>query len=170
MNAQHHNGFCRGDGSVMNDGFASHISEYCLIFLFEDFVLDQPWKYGIAVIGIVLMGIANQLLSSFRSRLNDRQWDTSRLMADRPWLQDALNASLFGVQMVLAYWLMLLVMLYDTLIFSAVIVGLTLGQFISLQSDRSRPINQRTPKPSLFSVTSNASLISVTSGTPCCNH
>ena len=100
--------------------------------------LDSAVKYGFAVVGTFLMGMSNELLA--RSRVKLAQY----LSAPRPGAsccappgpalietypvpcRMALGA-LHGAQMVLAYWMMLLVMLYETCIFSALVIGLATG-------------------------------------------
>lgn len=59
---------------------------------------------------------------------------------------------LFALQMVVAYCVMLIVMLYDVLIFSAVILGLAIGHFIILRSQRADRLRRRT-LASLVSIT-----------------
>lgn len=49
-----------------------------------------------------------------------------------PAVKAAVESVLFGLQMVLAYACMLLVMTYDTLIATATILGLVVGYFINL--------------------------------------
>ena len=116
----------------------------CLLLLLLFALLSSGWdldsavKYGFAVVGTFLMGMSNELLA--RSRVKLAQY----LSAPRPGAsccalpgpalietypvpcRMALGA-LHGVQMVLAYWMMLLVMLYEVCIFSALVIGLATG-------------------------------------------
>jgi hypothetical protein len=110
----------------------------CLLLLSSGWGLDSAVKYGFAVVGTFLMGVSNELLA--RSRVKLAQY----LSAPRPGAsccappgpalietypvpcRVALGA-LHGAQMVLAYWMMLLVMLYETCIFSALVIGLATG-------------------------------------------
>jgi len=109
-----------------------------LFALFSGWGLDSAVKYGFAGVGTFRMGVSNELLA--RSRVKLAQY----LSAPRPGAlccappgpalietypvpcRMALGA-LHGAQMVLAYWMMLLVMLYESCIFSALVIGLATG-------------------------------------------
>ncbi|EDQ90677.1 uncharacterized protein MONBRDRAFT_36548 [Monosiga brevicollis MX1] len=122
------NGFCSGSGMVMNDGFGRAPS-FCPIFLFHNVVIDTAGKYAIALIGTFCMGLFNELFRWYRNRLEAQE-------STRPILQDLCVALSYGIHMLNAYFLMLLVMLYESLFFVMIILGLATGSFVVRQLQR----------------------------------
>jgi hypothetical protein len=117
--------FCTGTGRVMLPGFQETFSggAPCVLFLFVGWALDTPWKYALGVIGAFAMGVCNDAL------LFSRRWMTQKATTmSRAWM--ALPGLVYGVHMVLAYWMMLLVMTYEYVLFSALILGLVTGHLI----------------------------------------
>ena len=72
--------------------------------------------------------------------------------------KDAINSLLYGVQMTNAYFLMLIVMLYETNLFIAILLGLMFGMLCAKQIERS--IKTKSDIETMPLVTGNA---------PCCN-
>lgn len=124
--------FCTGTGKVMMPGFQDAFSSGpCVLFLFTGWVLDSPTKYTLAVLGTFAMGFCNELLSFLRRLLAQR-------LKSMPKHWQLLLALVYGVHMVLAYWMMLLVMTYEYVLFTALILGLVAGftTFTVYLSDR----------------------------------
>lgn len=109
----------------MNSGFqlAQH-GHPCVLFLFQGWVLDTPAKYVAGLLGTVVLGILHHGLVSLR------EYAEHRLKKCDPMVVRMAKSTIYGTQMVVAYWLMLLVMLYESLFFAAVVIGLTLGYFL----------------------------------------
>ena len=84
--------------------------------LFPDWTLDSPWKLGLAWIGVLFLAIGVQALTKARS------WSYKQ---KRSPLLDALVVSLYGAQVVLSYFLMLIAMTYNVELFCAVSHSLT---------------------------------------------
>jgi hypothetical protein len=124
--------FCSGPGRVMLPGFQSSKGGNCVLYLFQGAVVDSAAKYALAVVGTLLLGLALELIRFWRTRAARyvASWTTKTLV------QDAASGLIYGVQMVIAYWLMLLVMLYGSGLFLSVIVGLAIGHCITAQLQR----------------------------------
>ena len=145
--------FCYGPGYVMNSGFQLSKGGYCMLFLFQDAVVATATKYGFALVGTLLFGIVVEMLRLCGAYVSQRRL---------PWLAglgptaiDAVVCALFALQMTVAYWLMLLVMIYEYVVFIFVVLGLTVGHFIALRIQRAHPIGAK------------GSVLPVT-GSPCC--
>ncbi len=142
-----------GTGYVMNNGFQLSKGGWCMLYLFKGAVVDTPTKYAFALIGTLLLGISVELLRIARGFLSQRKWRFTHTI--NPRLLDVLLAFAFGVQMVVAYWAMLLIMVYESLIFAFLVVGLAIGHFITLRLQRTY-------------LATGASDTVALSGSPCC--
>ncbi len=112
--------------SVMQNGFqVANGKERCIVFLFYGWNVDSYVKYAFMIIGVLCMGLLNGALAYGRHRLTDSSKFSSSLL-----LHQTLLSLLYGVQIVLAYWMMLLVMTYEVGSFIALIFGLVIGYFI----------------------------------------
>lgn len=134
--------FCTGKGAVMLNGFASVYHNTCIKYLFEDAIIDTPGKYGLAVIGTFFLAFLSEAIRFLRARIlaekhpfNKSFLDVSKLSSST---KDLVLALSYGAQMVVAYFLMLLVMLYEVAIFSAIIFGLFCGFFVFSRIDNRR--------------------------------
>eukprot|EP00730_Choanoeca_flexa_P012768 TRINITY_DN4602_c0_g1_i1.p1 TRINITY_DN4602_c0_g1~~TRINITY_DN4602_c0_g1_i1.p1 ORF type:complete len:162 (+),score=6.80 TRINITY_DN4602_c0_g1_i1:143-628(+) len=114
--------FCKGEGSVMNDGFGG-LPEHCDLFLFSGWVLDTPAKYTVAVLCTAFMAMGSEVLRVWRAR-----WDR---VFDHSLPKDIALSLVYGIHMLNAYFLMLLIMLYDTYFLMAIVFGLTIGHFVA---------------------------------------
>eukprot|EP00659_Diplonema_papillatum_P005582 gene5582-8497_t len=122
--------FCQGEGRVMLSGFQEAYGDngFCVKFLFENAVIDTEAKYVFAVLGTMCMGLTIEALVLVRKVYTARYISVH---TELPGIGVYVPLSLlYGVQMVVAYWAMLLVMLYETFIFTALIVGLVVGHFL----------------------------------------
>jgi hypothetical protein len=122
--------FCSGAGRVMMPGFQFSPNNACVLFLFPGWSLDSPTKYAFGIIGAMALGLLNHPLVLLRNKTQT----------------EALKTILYGIQMTLAYFMMLLVMLYEIGIFLGLITGLMGG----------------------FALTSYFGFLSTDSSTPCC--
>ncbi|CAM9931615.1 unnamed protein product [Choristocarpus tenellus] len=93
-----------------------------------------------------------------RDRLTKRALTGSSTVS--PWVQDITQAAGFALQMLIAYALMLLVMLYEYIILICIIAGLTTGHLFFLRQER----KHRAMEPMKDVVLPSSS------GTPCCSN
>ncbi|TDH67538.1 hypothetical protein CCR75_005345 [Bremia lactucae] len=122
--------FCSGQGSVMFNGFQTSIHGSCVMLLFQPWVLNSGVKYAFGFIGCFLIALLNEslvkgreivrrhLLASRKLRLND---NFHKMQCK------ALLAVLYMIQMTIAYFAMLVVMIYETGLFVALIAGFGVG-------------------------------------------
>ncbi|CAF3172105.1 unnamed protein product [Rotaria sp. Silwood2] len=104
--------------------FATH-EDHCILFLFRGWNVNNHIKYAFMIIGVFGMGLLNGALNYIRHRLNENYREDSSLLLNQIYL-----SLIYGIQVVLAYWIMLLVMTYESGIFISVIFGLVIGYFI----------------------------------------
>ena len=135
--------FCTG-GRVMQGGFQTTLSSgSCIIFLFPGFILDTPAKYALGIALAFSFGVFNEVL------LFLRRFVAAKIADKSPVWRLSLGL-IYGVHMILAYWMMLLVMTYETLLFFAIVFGLIAGhigfQFVPQgKNPATQPINGSTP-------------------------
>src|SRR3989338_9903824 len=115
--------FCTGPGRVMMPGFQSSVDGPCILYLFEGVVVNTQVKYAFAVIGTFFLAVANEVFIWARKKV-----DTTSALKNPIWII-CIETFLYGLQMVNAYWLMLLVMTYEYVVFIAIILGLAFGHF-----------------------------------------
>ena len=119
-------GYCYGSGaSMIMAGFTSVALERlgstpCLNLLFTSWTLNSKLKYFFACTGTFFLGIVIQYISKSRS---ERAKENIRPSV----LGNAVVLILFGTQMILSYYAMLVAMTYSVELFSMVIAGLTVG-------------------------------------------
>jgi copper transporter 1 len=145
------NGFCAGEGTDMNmDGFTSIWNEKpaCINFLFKTWTMDNEAKFAFGCIGAFAMAVLIEFLgwlrrftflyfASPKPGTKDRQ-PLQPGTKDRQPLQPPDNRkrrqlvliALFGLQVLLGYWLMLLAMTYQVELFICVVAGLVVGHFL----------------------------------------
>lgn len=127
-------GFCKGAGTVMMNGFQASKGGYCILFLFKGGNVDTETKYAFALLGTMCLGIVTELFRSARALVAQRRiYGTANLST---LTLDLLQCFLFAVQMMVAYWLMLLVMLYEYVIFIFILLGLAIGHYLALRIHR----------------------------------
>ena len=94
--------------------------------------LDDPFKYFMGICGIFLLSLCNEMLSGFRRHRDNLMF---RKWKGRPSIRDdAVKTILFGIQMMIAYLLMLVAMLYESVLFFTLICGLMVGHFLALRT------------------------------------
>lgn len=130
--------FCAG-GTVMNNGFeTSYQSGVCIIWLFSGNVLSTSVKYVGFILLTFSLGIALEGIRFLRARALREKSPMVFVEKLSPSNKDLLLAIMYGAQMVLAYFLMLLVMTYEPFFFAAVVFGLTAGNYIFSRIDNRR--------------------------------
>lgn len=144
---------------VMQKGFQFATGDdHCILFLFQGWNIDNHAKYAGAVIGVFFMGLLNGALVFIRHFLNSRYQENSSLLLHQLYL-----SVVYGIQIVFAYWLMLLVMTYETGIFISLIFGLVIGHFLfGYIQARNRSKNDR------MKLVNNSAYESHFNSTPCC--
>jgi len=129
------NPFCMGAGRVMLPGFQlATEGAPCVLFLFQGAVVNTAVRYGFAIFGTFLIAFAVEILRWLRAHTNKREFAVVGDIGETPL--DICLFFLYVAQMCLAYWLMLLVMLYEYAFFIAIIAGLGFGLVASRRLDR----------------------------------
>jgi len=94
---------------------------WCVLLWFKGWSIDTQAKYFFALLGIFLLAVFNEALGLHREQ-RSRKYQKSSFTVQ---LEMTL---LYGVQMVVAYLLMLVVMTYELLMFMALVFGLMVGK------------------------------------------
>nr|CCA18015.1 conserved hypothetical protein [Albugo laibachii Nc14] len=119
-------GFCTGKGSVMLNGFQSSVHGSCIRLFFFPWVLNSQVKYAFGFIGIFLIAVGNEYLAKCREQLRRHVMMSGKSSSHRrKWT--LVLATLYMIQMVVAYFAMLVVMTYETGLFIALILGFGAG-------------------------------------------
>ncbi|ETV89582.1 hypothetical protein H257_00804 [Aphanomyces astaci] len=131
--------FCTGS-SVMFSGFQTSAGGTCVKLFFQSWVLDTPIKYFFGLLGVFLLPLVNEYLVVFREDTRMHYIKTkvsSRYQGawTKPGRKLVLTLLYMG-QMTLAYLAMLVVMVYDSFLFLALIAGFGVA-FACFKSDRS---------------------------------
>lgn len=127
--------FCTGNGRVMLPGFQLGANGgACVLFLFQGAIVNTAVRYGFAVLGAFLIAFTVELLRWFRTHTSKREFSVVREAGELAL--DACLFVLYAAQMCLAYWLMLLVMLYEYGFFIAIVGGLGFGLVFTRVLDR----------------------------------
>jgi len=118
--------YCNLPGQTMShQGFVvpydSNPASLCSLFLFRGWVLDSEVKLAFASIGTFLMG----LLVEFLVRVRREHVQKSGLA---PLAKRAASSAVYLVQVVGAYFIMLLAMTMQVYLFFAAVFGLAVGQ------------------------------------------
>lgn len=110
--------------SMWMDGFRTGGDGFqpCLVVLFRGWVISSTGQLAGYCVLSLFMGAAVELIVAARRRLatGDAQKATSKAA-------QAADAALYGAQLLLGYWLMLIAMTYQGELFACVILGLLLG-------------------------------------------
>ena len=170
--------FCNGGGRVMLPGFqfSPDDDSFCIKYLFKAAVVDTQGKYAAAIVATFFLCIALEFLRLGRQRLV--QGNLSYVENNFSELGiDILNAFSYMAQVTIAYWIMLLVMLYEAGIFIAIVLGLGTGYFMVLRSKRSMNKNKAqaedsSPLPSKMAQTPGKHVedSTLTASSPCCDN
>ncbi len=115
--------------------------------------------------------MCNELLAGYRRH---REQLMARKPRGRPIIQDDIfRTILYGIQMLIAYLLMLVAMLYESVLFVALLIGLMTGHFVALRFSYCAAVNGNATEPlweeAKIYGPDQAFLNSSASGrTPCC--
>ena len=88
---------------------------YCVLLWLRGWTLDTRTKYLMGLVLIFCMGLANEWLSQYRRRYQGHTTDEGPSVQTKNMIQSAL----YGLQMVVAYLMMLVVMTYEPFLFAA---------------------------------------------------
>lgn len=118
------NDFCNGFGvSMYMQGFTGIKDERqgCIVFLFEDLKIDSTAKYFLASVASLLIGIITEMIVFFRRKVaqNDKIKNKSML-----------KIVLYASQVTFGYIAMLIAMTYSIILFTMIVLGLTIGHRI----------------------------------------
>ena len=107
-------------------------SQACTLYLFHGWELDDALKFGFACFGTFLAALLCEGLIKMRRKLQEGKlfkWQKTRSQ-NAATARDFIGLVLYGVQQVMGYFLMLVVMMYQTELFIMVILGLVVGHAI----------------------------------------
>jgi len=126
--------FCYSGTTMYMEGFQWVQSSTCVILLFPGWVLNSAAKYALAVIGTVLLAIGlEKFIQQRRKAMACMEYGTKRLVA---------SAIFYGVQLIIGYVLMLIIMIYSGVLFLSVILGLVIGHVLFNARDALFPIHE----------------------------
>ena len=133
---------------------------YCVLLWLRGWTLDTRTKYLMGLVLIFCMGLANEWLSQYRRRYQGHTTDEGPSVQTKNMIQSAL----YGLQMVVAYLMMLVVMTYEPFLFAALVLGLTVGHYLF---NSPQPVVGRSSaeKDGLLQASNPAEL---RTGSPCC--
>ncbi|KAF1331333.1 Transmembrane protein, partial [Globisporangium splendens] len=122
--------FCSGEGSVMFNGFQSTINGSCVRLFFRPWVLNSGVKYLFGFVGCFGLAIFNEFLVKSREQVRKQLLESRKgrpLDKAHKFQCKLLLALMYMVQMTIAYFAMLVVMIYETGLFIALILGFGAG-------------------------------------------
>ncbi|RHY41117.1 hypothetical protein DYB30_012656 [Aphanomyces astaci] len=131
--------FCSGS-SAMFSGFQTTVHGTCVKLLFQPWVLNSQLKYALGFIGVFLLPLLNEGLVHTRESLRQsfRQRPTTSASTKR--LHKLTLTVLYMGQMTLAYFAMLVVMIYDTGLFVSLIFGFGVGYMWFKEGKRTKDV------------------------------
>lgn len=121
--------FCVAEKAICMymDGFHMNGPEYgCIMLFFRAWTLDTPVKFVFGCIGCVLLGILTQAIVKLKSSKVVKNIESDGV---REWV----GVGLYGLNMYLAYMVMLAVMTYNVEIFFCTLAGIIIGYAIFLR-------------------------------------
>eukprot|EP01031_Cornospumella_fuschlensis_P028931 gene28931-34916_t len=133
--------FCYGSGSSMlMQGFQSTWGKKkgnaeCIALFVDNWTLDSSAKFGGACFGVFVLGLLVQLFAKLRLMLSSTKQPL--LPAKYQHWAFPLSVALYGVNMVLGYFAMLVAMTYSVELFCFVCCGLIVGYTLVHQSKSS---------------------------------
>ncbi|KAL7528489.1 hypothetical protein ACHAXR_003372 [Thalassiosira sp. AJA248-18] len=109
--------YCYGGTSMYMDGFAWQ-GTTCVIYLFQSWVLTTPTKFALAALGSILFGIALEFVLWKRRSVYSLSPGMRRL---------CLSAFVYGIQLSMGYFIMLVIMTYSGPLFLCTVGGMMVG-------------------------------------------
>lgn len=122
--------FCSGEGTVMFNGFQSTINGSCVRLFFHPWVLNSAFKYILGFLGCFGLAVLNEFLVKSREGVRQKLLvarKTRPLDKAHKFQCKTVLALLYMAQMTIAYLAMLVVMVYETGLFIALILGFGAG-------------------------------------------
>jgi hypothetical protein len=120
-------GYCYGSGtSMLMDGFtmmafSNRGSVPCINLLFTSWTMDTNLKFAFGCVGVFLISVTVQWMTMFRQKIKKGKTKTS------VYANSVFTVLVYGIQVVLSYFIMLAAMTYSVELFTMVCVGLTVG-------------------------------------------
>lgn len=116
------NKFCYGGTSMYMDGFHWVHDSVCVIYLFPGWVLSSKAKLAAASVGTIGIGILVEgIIWQRRALFQNMQAGPGRL---------GIGSILYGLQLTVGYFAMLVVMTYSGVLFLCTVIGLVLGNML----------------------------------------
>jgi hypothetical protein len=118
--------FCFGGTSMYMDGF-HWVGSTCVIYLFPNWILSSVVKLVGACLGSLALGVALEYLISQRRRYfcgvatNTSSSRKKRLL---------ISAAFYGMQLIMGYTIMLIIMIYSVPLFLSAVTGLVGGHVL----------------------------------------
>jgi hypothetical protein len=112
--------YCYGGTSMYMDGF-NWIGSTCVIYLFPQWVLSTPGKFALGCLGSILFGILLEYVLWKRRLVYTMSPGRRRLI---------LSVLVYGLQLSMGYFIMLVIMTYSGPLFVSVVGGLMMGHAI----------------------------------------
>eukprot|EP00581_Thalassiosira_minuscula_P007166 CAMPEP_0183705194 /NCGR_PEP_ID=MMETSP0737-20130205/2356_1 /TAXON_ID=385413 /ORGANISM="Thalassiosira miniscula, Strain CCMP1093" /LENGTH=828 /DNA_ID=CAMNT_0025932303 /DNA_START=96 /DNA_END=2582 /DNA_ORIENTATION=+ len=109
--------YCYGGTSMYMEGFTWKGST-CVIYLFPSLVLSSPTKFALAAIGTILFGIVMEFVLLKRRSVYSMPAGYTRL---------CLSACVYGLQLSMGYFIMLVVMTYSGPLVICAVGGMMVG-------------------------------------------
>jgi hypothetical protein len=107
----------------MQASWSKDSAAYCVLLWFGGWTLDTRAKYAMGVLLVFAAGASNEAFLVARRKFTLSRW---RVGSE---LRHVVDAALYGLQMILAYLLMLVVMTYEIVLFVALVLGLATGHY-----------------------------------------
>ena len=143
---------------AMQNGFQFATgNDHCIVFLFPGWNVDSRLKYVFTIIGVFCLGLLNGAFIYGRHLFTSRRDMNLSIRKYQMYL-----SLMYGIHMLLAYWMMLLVMTYEASIFIALLLGLVVGHFIFGLLQNRTPSSTTEREPLISYTSQNQSL-----ATPC---
>ena len=125
--------YCYGGTTMYMNGFVWEDNN-CIIYLFQDWVLSSRGLLAIACIGTVLLGVVLEALVWLRRKYMSPKVLLSKIRVS--FIRKLIpTATGYAIQLLLGYFLMLVVMTYSGPLVISVISGLVFGNVIFLWYD-----------------------------------
>ncbi|KAL9179401.1 hypothetical protein ACHAXT_008691 [Thalassiosira profunda] len=112
--------YCYGGTSMYMDGF-NWQGTTCVIYLFQSWVLTTPGKFTLAALGSILFGILLEFVLWKRRTVYALPAGARRL---------CLSALVYGVQLTMGYFIMLVIMTYSAPLFISTVCGMVVGHVL----------------------------------------
>jgi hypothetical protein len=122
MDDMKENKFCTGNGMSMNmEGYSLSFGNTrpCLNLWFSNWTLDTEWKFTLAILGVICLGICVEGSSVVRRKVHA----SLRPGSSRKWVM----AGFYGLQATIGYALMMVAMTFSLELLLSAICGLVLG-------------------------------------------